>query len=201
MLGVCLVATAHPGGTHESQGQMSSVQVGQPAPNFVLEDTTGEQIRLSDYLGRVVVLEWFNPGCPFVKEVHQSGRMPTSANRALSQDVVWLAVNSGAANRQGAGLATNQTARNEFDIGYPILLDEPGVVGRAYGAKTTPQMFVIDATGTIIYAGAFDNQPMGELDGEHYRNHVDSALDENRLGQTISQPVVKPWGCSVKYAQ
>lgn len=174
--------------------------IGAPAPDFVLPSVSGEPVRLSDYAGKTVVLEWFNPGCPFVKDVHGSDKMTATAEKWAAQGVTWIAINSGAPGKQGAGLSANQGAVSTWDIGYPVLLDESGAVGKAYGAKTTPHMYVVAPDGTLAFAGAFSNAPLGEVQGGGEEvNYVDAALTAVTAGQPVAETAPKPWGCSVKY--
>jgi len=171
------------------------VQVGEKAPDFELTDTQGKVHKLSTYLaeGKVVVLEWFNPDCPFVKKQHQKTRaMAETQAAAAKQGVVWLAVNSGAPGKQGNGLERNQKAVNEYRITYPVLLDESGVVGKAYGAKTTPNMFVI-VEGKVVYAGAIDDRPDAEAPGE--TNYVTAAL-ASAISQAPPEPGSRTDGVS-----
>jgi peroxiredoxin len=171
--------------------------VGQAAPDFTLEDTTGGTFTLSEQRGKRVVLEWFNPGCPYVVRAHEAGCLETYPAEAISEGVVWVAINSGAAEKQGAGADTNAKAAEKWGMSYPILLDESGEVGRAFGAKTTPHMFVIDEEGVLVYAGAIDDDPRGKLGAER-TNYVETALREMQTG-AVSTPETKPYGCSVKY--
>lgn len=178
----------------------ASAIIGSPAPEFVLPTLDGSLVRLSDFAGKTVVLEWFNPGCPFVKDVYNSDEMTDLANKWAEQDVTWLAINSGAAGKQGTGITTNTSAVSKWDIAYPVLLDESGAVGRAYGAKTTPHMYVISPDGNLSFAGAFSNAPLGNISGGGEKvNYVDAALTAIAAGQPVGETVPKAWGCSVKY--
>ena len=175
--------------------------IGEPAPGFTLTDTDGKTIALADLLDgkHVVVLEWFNPGCPFILKHHQLNRtMDDLAARYRDRGVVWLAINSGAAGRQDAGLEANRKAKEEFKIGFPILLDESGEVGKAYGAKTTPHMFVIAPDGKLAYAGAIDDDRSPSTLGKV--NHVADAIDALLAGKPVAVKETQPYGCSVKYA-
>jgi len=172
--------------------------LGQPAPDFTLVDAAGGTFTLSEQRGVPVVLEWFNPGCPYVVRAHEEGCLASYPAEAAGEGVVWVAINSGAQGKQGAGAETNAKAAEEWDMGYPVLLDESGAVGRAYGAKTTPHLFVIDAEGVLVYAGAVDDDPRGKL-GDERTNYVEAALREMQAG-AVSNPETKPYGCSVKYA-
>jgi len=176
-------------------------KVGEKAPDFTLTDTEGNEHTLSAYLKdeKVVVLEWFNPDCPFVKKHHKNTEsMAETYAVAEEEGVVWLAINSGGAGKQGAGLERNQKAREEYEIAYPVLLDESGKVGRAYGAKTTPHMFLIDKDGTLLYIGAIDNVPNPQELGDV--NYVKKALGECGGGKSVENSTTKSYGCSVKYA-
>lgn len=176
--------------------------VGKPAPDFTLADLTGKEVKLSSFKGKVVVLEWFNPGCPFVKRSHTVGSLIDTAKRHTKDGVVWLAINSGGPGKQGAELAMNVEAAKTWALTHPILRDESGSVGKAYGATNTPHMFVIDKKGVLAYAGAIDNSPDGEgqsPEGGKLTNHVDAALANLAAGKPVAVPTTKAYGCSVKY--
>ncbi|MCB1161250.1 MAG: thioredoxin family protein [Candidatus Krumholzibacteriia bacterium] len=177
-----------------------ALEVGDTAPDFTLTDLAGKEHHLADYLeaGHVVVLEWFNPDCPFIKKHHEAHHTmdDTFADFAES-GVVWLAINSGAPGKQGAGLERNQQAAKDYDVSFPILLDASGDVGRAYAAKTTPHMFVIDAKGIVRYDGAIDDAP--NPGGDLGENYVAAALNQLLAGEDIAVASSKPYGCSVKY--
>jgi peroxiredoxin len=175
--------------------------VGQPAPAFALTDLDGKEHKLADYQGKVVVLEWFNPKCPFVRANHTEGSLKGMATKYRDKGVVWLAINSGAPGKQGAGREVNGEAKGEFGMEYPIALDESGEVGKAYGAETTPHMFVIDEKGTVVYAGGIDNEPDADPgDGVELENYVGAALDDVLAGKPVRKATAKPYGCSVKYS-
>ncbi len=177
----------------------ATAAVGQAAPAFTLTDTDGKTVKLADYAGKTVVLEWFNPDCPFVKYAHGDGPLKDQAARWAKKGVVWLAINSGAPGKQGAGKDRNVEARKEYGMAYPVLLDENGATGKAYGAKTTPHMYVIDGKGNLVYIGALDNAPLGRVDGDTLVNYVDQALDAVLAGKKVATPQTKSYGCSVKY--
>jgi peroxiredoxin len=182
---------------------MAKATVGLAAPDFTLTALDGHAVTLSSFKGKTVVLEWFNPGCPFVRKAHTVGSLKDAAARAQTQDVVWLAVNSAAAGKQGSGADANRKAAAEYGMTHPILLDDDGHVGRAYGATNTPNMFVIDPQGTLVYRGAIDNSPDGEgqspTDGKLV-NYVDEALASVKAHQPVKVPETKAYGCGVKYA-
>lgn len=186
-------------GGASSPAAPATAEVGKTAPTFSLPDLDGREVSLADYRGRVVVLEWFNPGCPFVKHAHGEGPLKDMARRASADGVVWLAVNSGAPGKQGHGADVNREAAKAWGMDHPILLDESGRVGRAYGAKTTPQMFVIDPAGVLAYAGGLDNAPLGNPEGGARVDYLSSALADVKAGRSPATPSTKPYGCSVKY--
>ncbi|GJM44315.1 MAG: thioredoxin family protein [Gemmatimonadota bacterium] len=199
-LGLATVATAQD--KKMSTMAAEGPEIGKPAPDFTLTDTDGNVHRLADYTkaGKIVVLEWFNPDCPFVKKHHKMNKtMATTYSNFAEKDVVWLAVNSGAKGNQGYGHERNVKAREEYGIQYPVLLDEDGVVGRLYQAKTTPQMFVIGAKGNLLYQGAIDDNRSADKLGE--KNYVQNALDGVFAGHEIQDTSTKSYGCSVKYAK
>ncbi len=175
-------------------------KVGDAAPDFALKDTEGQAHKLSDLTkaGKIVVLEWFNPDCPVSKAYHAPERsMKTVAQELATRDVVWLAVNSGAAGLQGAGVERNRQALKEFEMAYPVLMDEDGKVGRLYGARTTPHMYVIGKDGKLAYAGAIDD---GSPRAKGKVNYVRDAVLALKDGKDVAVKEAKPFGCSVKYA-
>ena len=191
----------HPKAEHPAAATSTPAAVGDKAPDFKLTDTDGVEHSLAQYLaeGQVVVLEWFNPDCPFIIKHHKTNRTMDETYATLKhKGVVWLAVNSGAAGKQGAGLERNKKAREEYRMTFPVLLDENGAVGRAYGAKTTPHMFIIGKDGKLAYSGAIDDNASPTEYGT--RNHIISALRGVLDGRAVPEPVTKPYGCSVKYA-
>jgi peroxiredoxin len=170
-----------------------TAQVGKPAPAFTLKDESGKEHSLSQYKGKVVVLEWTNPECPFVKRHYQAKTMSHTLEALDAKQVVWLAVDS--TSTHGADVA--KAWKQEQGIRYPILLDTEGRVGQAYGAKTTPHMYVIDAQGVLRYAGAIDSDPRGSEKSP--TNHVKTAVDAVLGGKPVPASTTKPYGCSVKY--
>jgi peroxiredoxin len=178
-------------------------EVGKPAPDFTLKDLEGRDVRLSSFKGKTVVLEWFNPGCPFVKASHTKGSLKEAARRQTKAGVVWLGVNSGAAGKQGAGVENSRDGAKTFNLDHPILIDESGTVGKMYGATNTPHMMVIDDKGTLVYRGAIDNSPDGEGEsptGGKLVSYVDAAIADLGAGRPVATPETKAYGCSVKYA-
>jgi peroxiredoxin len=165
------------------------------APEFSLRTFDGKDVSLSDYEGKIVVLEWFNDECPFVKYHYgKPNTMVELANKYKGKDVVWLAVNSTA----HATAEQNKDFAATHKLPYPILDDRLGTVGRAYNAKTTPHIYIIDKNGMIAYTGAVDNSPLGKAAGNP-ANYVDLALAELTNGKPVSTPATKPYGCNVKY--
>lgn len=176
---------------------------GRAAGNFQLTDADGKPARLSDYRGRIVVLEWNNPGCPFVQKHYASGNMQRTQAAAAAAGVAWLTINSGAPGKQGYMTAPEARAFVAAQKARPTryLLDPAGKVGRGYAAKTTPQMFVIDGRGVVRYQGAIDDKPTANAaDVATARNHVTAAIGELKAGKPVSVAETRPYGCSVKYA-
>jgi peroxiredoxin len=173
----------------------SGVAIGSKAPSFSLADSSGKTVSLSDFAGKIVVLEWTNPNCPFVQRVYKEKAMQTTFDAFKTKGVDWLAVNStsSATNQQDAQWASAQS------IAYPILNDSDGTVGKAYHATNTPEMFIIGADGKLLYKGAIDNDPNGDKAGSDKINYVAQALSEISAGKAVSVPETKPYGCSVKY--
>jgi peroxiredoxin len=168
--------------------------VGQPAPDFTLTDEKGTQHSLGKYKGSVVVLEWTNPGCPFVKRHYKTKpTMKTTAEKFGGKKVVWLAINSTASNTP----ADSKKWIDEQKLGYVTLQDADGTVGKTYGARTTPHMFVIDAKGVLRYAGAIDDDPSGKNAAP--KNYVDDAVTALLAGKEVAVATSEPYGCSVKY--
>ena len=179
-------------------GDATNAEIGKAAPAFTLTDLDGKKVSLADFKGKVVVLEWFNPDCPISRGAHVTGLLKNYPGQALKEGVVWLAINSGA--KAGSGVEKNSAAKKEFAMPYPVLLDEDGTVGHAYGAKTTPHMFVIDKTGVLTYEGAIDNAPQGKPEEGERVNYVEEALGSLAKGEKVATSHTTPYGCSVKFA-
>jgi hypothetical protein len=187
-----------------SASPAAAVDVGAPAPDFTLRDLAGKPVKLSDFRGRTVVLEWFNPGCPFVVASHTKGSLVGAASREAERGVTWLAINSAAPGKQGYGAEANREAAARWSMVHPVLLDESGEVGRAYGATNTPHMMVIGPDGRLAYRGAIDNSPDGERaspKGGALVEYVTAALDDLAAGRKVAVGETKAYGCSVKYAK
>ena len=177
--------------------------VGKPAPNFSAKDANGKTVRLSDFKGKTVVLEWNNPGCPFVKKHYDSGNMQKAQAAAARQGVVWLSINSGAPGKQGHmdGAEAKAFVAKAGAKPAAYLLDASGAVGKAYDAKTTPHMYIVNKAGTLVYAGGIDDKPTPRpADIAGARNHVLAALNELAAGKAVSVNSSRPYGCSVKYS-
>jgi peroxiredoxin len=178
-------------------------RVGQKAPNFTLQDTKGNSHSLKDFEGKIVVLQWINPECPYCVRVMRDGQVKNAAKEAKKMvekedGVVWLLINS-TSHMPAEGSAKYLT---DFELPFPALVDRPGIVGRMYGARTTPHMYVIDAEGILRYEGAIDDDPRGNKarDGETVMNYVTNAIRQMTAGETVSPANTRPWGCTVKYA-
>lgn len=177
--------------------------VGQAAPDFTLTDVNGKAVKLSDFKGKHVVLEWTNPGCPFVVKHYGSNNMQTLQADKTSKGVVWLAVNSTAKSASDylapAALSAKMVGEWKAKPTH-LLMDESGTVGKAYQAKTTPHMYVIDPKGTLVYAGGIDDKRSANpADVKTAKNFVRAALDESLAGKPVSVATATPYGCSVKY--
>jgi len=169
------------------------------APDFTLKNYDGNEVKSADLKGKIVVLEWFNYECPFVKyHYEKASTMKDLAAKYKDRNVVWLAINSTGHQET----TKNKEFAEKNKILFPILDDRSGIIGKAYHATTTPHIFIINANGNIIYNGAIDNAPMGKVpqDGKVV-NYVDKALEELTTGRTVSTAKTKPYGCTVKYKQ
>ena len=177
--------------------------VGDPAPAFTLADTNGRSHSLADLKGKTVVLEWWNYECPFVGKHYGSGNMQRLQKEWTAKGVVWLTISSSAPGKQGYvdGAQANTLMKEKQGAPTAVLLDHDGKVGRAYGAKTTPHMFVIDPGGTVVYAGGIDDKPStDQADIATAKNYVSAALGEVTAGKPVTMAISQPYGCSVKYA-
>ncbi len=176
--------------------------VGLPAPGFTLTDQNGKAHDLSDFLGKPVVLEWFNHGCPFVKKYYSQGDMPQLQERYQEKGVVWLSICSSAEGKQGyfdADQAASVIAEHGMQP-TAVMRDTDGTVGRLYAAKTTPHMFVIDADGVLVYDGAIDSERSADqADIAGATNYVAKTLDALLAGESVEPQKNQPYGCGVKY--
>lgn len=180
-----------------------AASVGQPAPAFTAVDTSGKTVSLADFKGRHVVLEWVNPGCPYVRRHYDSVNMQGTQKDAAAKGAVWLTINSTA---QDSGdymqpAALQQWMNTQKAAATHTLMDADGKVGRAYGARTTPHMYVINPAGTLVYAGAIDDQPRASVaDTAKATNHVKAALAESTAGKPVTVATTRAYGCSIKYS-
>lgn len=179
-----------------------AVEVGKPAPDFLVKNIQDRTESLSQYKGKIVVLEWNNPGCPFVHKHYDTRNMQNLQQYAYSKGVVWLTINSSAKNKEGnldeAGAKSYIVDNKGQALSY--ILDPSGTLGHLYGAKATPHMFVIDPNSILVYEGAIDDKPTpdkADLAGAH--NYVKAAIDELLAGKQVSVPQTRAYGCSVKY--
>jgi len=180
----------------------AAVAPGQAAPEFSLVDINGKVQKLSDYRGKYVVLEWFNSECPFVQKHYESGNMQGLQTRYTQKGVVWLGINSTSPKHSNyRDPARSQAILKEWKSApTAFVLDPDGKVGKQYGARTTPHMYVIDPKGTLVYVGANDDRPStSQRDIATARNLVAAALDESLSGKPVGTPSAMPYGCSVKY--
>lgn len=174
-----------------SQPTFAETKIGKPAPDFTLVDSQGKTHSLKNYQGKLVVLEWFNDECPFVRKYYDSGTMQKIQADETAKGVIWLTVISSAKGKPAFKGTVRSTA---------ILLDTDGKVGKTYEAKTTPHLFVINQKGELIYRGAIDDQPTTDgSDLAKAKNYVTSALSEVRSGKKVTFSDTKPYGCGVKY--
>lgn len=182
--------------------QIDGVEVGDKAPDFTLTDIHGNEHKLSDYTseGKIVVLEWFNPDCPFVKKFHYThDTMRTTYSELKDQDVEFLAINSaGGPEKQGWGEERNLEAEKQYKMEYPILLDKTSEVGKAYGAKRTPHIFIVDAEGIVRYIGPIDSTSSARNVGTNY---IKMAVNQIKNGETVVTPEIEAYGCAVKYVK
>ena len=182
---------------------LAVASVGQPAPAFSATDLNGKAVSLADFKGKHVVLEWVNPGCPYVVKHYSSANMQGTQREATAKGVVWLAISSTAVDHQDyrAPAALSQWMQGQKAAATATLMDVDGKVGRAYGARTTPHMYIVDPAGTLVFAGGIDNKPSSNpADIPSATNYVKVALAEALAGKPVTQATTRPYGCSVKYA-
>jgi hypothetical protein len=180
----------------------AAVEVGRTAPEFSLKDISGRTHHLSDYKGKTVVLEWVNPECPFVRKHYGSGNIPKLQNSAKADGVVWLSVNTGKPGDQGVYDAERHAewAKSVNAAPSAYLRDPDGRVGRLYGAKATPHIYVIKGDGTLAYNGAIDSIRSADVDDiAKAENYVASALAAVKAGKPVAKATTQPYGCAVKY--
>jgi alkyl hydroperoxide reductase subunit AhpC len=184
------------------RGWAQPAEVGKAAPDFTLKSVQGEEHALAGYRGKFLVLEWTNYDCPFVRKHYESGNMQSLQRAFVEKGVIWLSICSSAPGKQGHLTSKEWTDRMaKWKVAATaVLVDADGVVGRAYGAKTTPHIFIVNPEGVLIYAGAIDDKPTADpSDIAGSRNYVRAALEEALAGKPVSVANTKPYGCSVKY--
>jgi peroxiredoxin len=191
MAGLLMTATAH-----------AAPEIGKPAPDFSATDSNGKTVRLSDFKGKTVVLEWTNDGCPYVQKHYSSNNMQSLQKEETAKGIVWLTLISSAPGEQGyaTGDEANKLTASRGAAPTAVLLDSEGKVGRLYSARTTPHMFVVTPDGTLAYMGGIDNKPTANpADIATAKNYVRAALDSLAAGKPVADAVTRPYGCSVKY--
>ena len=177
--------------------------VGQPAPAFTATDVNGRSVSLADFKGKHVVLEWTNPGCPFVQKHYGAGNMQSTQKNATAQGVVWLTINSTStdAGDYKAPAEMGKWMAGQKAVATTTLMDADGKLGKAYGARTTPHMYIVSPAGLLVYAGGIDNKASSNpADIPGATNYVKQAVAEAMSGKPISSPTTRPYGCSVKYS-
>ncbi len=191
LAGVLMTATAH-----------AAPEAGKPAPDFSAVDSNGKTVKLSDFRDKIVVLEWTNDGCPYVKKHYGSGNMQSLQKDAAAEGAVWLSIVSSAPGKQGYvdGAAANELTKSRGAAPTAVLLDPEGALGHLYNARTTPHMFIVNKDGTLVYMGGIDDKPTSNPeDIKGAKNYVRAALDEVMEGKPVAAAVTRPYGCSVKY--
>ena len=180
-----------------------AVETGKPAPDFTGTDINGKTVKLSDYAGKIVVIESYNSDCPFDANHYKTGAMQELQKGMAAKGVVWLLVDS--VNKKNFSYRTPEQARKEFAdqkmTANAWIDDSSGVIGHLYGMETTPHMFVIDKTGALVYDGAIDDKPDTDHDPKIARNYVREAVDDLIAGKPIEVSQTKPYGCAVHYAE
>ena len=181
----------------------ASAKVGSAAPTFTLPATTGKSVSLADQRGKLVILEWTNHDCPYVRKHYESGNMQSLQKEITARGVIWLTLISSSPGTQGyvTPKQADELTRTRKASPTAVLLDSTGVVGKAYGATNTPHMYIVDKSGLLVYAGAIDDRPTtrrADIQGAH--NYVRAALEDMAAGRAVQTPVTRAYGCTVKYA-
>lgn len=199
VVAIPLQVGAGPGETGTKPGSDKDMpapaEIGKPAPQFALKDVDGTDVQLSDFKGKIVVLEWINHECPVVNRCHGANTMAHTFAKFKNEPVVWLAIDSSHFCQEKVDTIKEWIQQKKVD--YPYLLDASGKVGQMFGAKTTPHMFVIDKNGVLAYSGAIDNNPNGKED--NVTNYVEEAVSSLLNGSAVATSTTKSYGCSVKY--
>jgi peroxiredoxin len=186
-----------------SSAWAATAKVGESAPAFTGTSTNGSPVSLADHKGKVVVLEWTNHDCPYVRKHYETGNMQALQREATAQGIVWLTLISSAKGEQGwvTPAKADELTSTRKAAPTAVLLDEKGMVGRMYGATNTPHMYVVDRTGRLVYAGAIDDRPTSRrADVQGANNYVRAALGAVAAGQAVKTPVTRAYGCTVKYS-
>jgi len=201
--GARVVREGSPEAARASEAEaLSLAMIGEPAPDFTLPTLSGSRVRLSDYRGKIVVLEWLNPRCPFTRHAHNMGLLRDYPAQAQAAGVVWLGINSGAEQKLGGDSEASERAMAEWGLDFPILRDTSGEVGRRFDATVTPEVFLIDRRGVLLYVGALDNMPFGKVrGGGEGQNYLALALEQLLAGEAVRPSHRQAYGCRVKYAQ
>ena len=182
-------------GDDKDKKALSGAKIGEAAPVWTLKDIKGKEWKSTDQAGKIVVLEWVNPQCPVCKGAHKDGRIGNMVKELKDLGAVHIAVNSS----HFTNAEENQKALEAYGVDYPVLLDVDGTVGKAFGARTTPHLFVIDDKGVLRYHGALDNNRAGDKSGADITNYAINAVKQIKAGETVTPDYIQPYGCSVKY--
>lgn len=204
-LALLMPATAHAEAAMKTAATPAptTAQVGQPAPDFTGTDSNGTAHKLSDFKGKTVVLEWTNPGCPFVIKHYDSNNMQGLQKAAVADGVIWLSINSSAEDKEGYQTPADANAylKEKGSAATARILDPKGDIGHLYGAQTTPHMYVIDKDGVLVYAGAIDSDNSFKPESiQGATNYVTAALADLKAGKPVAVASTKAYGCGVKYA-
>jgi peroxiredoxin len=203
LAGAAGVVAGAAGSTLAPYPARAAAKVGEPAPGFTSTSSTGTPVALGDYRGKIVVLEWTNHDCPYVRTHYETGNMQAIQREATGRGVVWLTVISSAPGEQGhvSPAQANELTSTRKAGPTAVLLDTKGTAGRLYGATNTPHMYVIDSKGVLVYAGAIDDRPTTQRsDVQGAQNYVRDALQAVASGQPVKTPVTRAYGCTVKYS-
>ena len=181
----------------------AKAELGKLAPDFALKDLDGKDVSLAKHLGKIVVLEWFDPLCPHCVQARgEGGVLRELPGRLKGQGVVWLTINSTEPAADGGKPQTNKDFAKKNGLQTPVCLDADGAVGRAYGARATPHCFVVNEKGVLVYSGALDNAPLGKIEGDQRKiNYVEAAIADIKSGRAVATSETRPYGCTVKYAK
>jgi peroxiredoxin len=179
----------------DDKKDVKGAKIGEAAPAWTLKDIKGTEWKSTDQAGKIVVLEWVNPQCPVCKGAHKDGRIPSMVKELKELGAMHIAINSS----HSTSAEENEKALEAYGVEYPVLLDLDGTVGKAYGARTTPHLFVIDTQGVLRYHGALDNNARGDKSGADVTNYAINAVKQIKAGETVTPDYVQSYGCSVKY--